>query len=248
MVNLRARISSSVLKSTVSIIHLTVKGLSTLFFITPLVVDFFTSSFLPQLSQSTCFIERRASSTRGTSDQVIIHSTSSLLVAGEKCKKKKEKEVYAIETNKYVPVPYPVPMKMPMQPKKKKKKKKSNVPKTIVVTIPDKHKEDDCCGGDYYDYSIAPPLYYDYYSYGGLGGGGLGGGFGGGLGGGLGPAGFGGGGLGGGGLGGFGGGGLGGLGGGFPGGGLAGGGFGGPAAFGGGGLGGLGGLGGGGFG
>ena len=156
----------------------------------PIIVDLYIN-YLFQINQSISTITPFG------------HNSWPILLVSAKKKCKKAKEVYAIETKKYIPVPYPVKsMKKP----KKKKKKKSSVPKTIVVTIPDK-KEEDCCD-DYDYYSIAPPLYYDYYQYyggGGAGAGGLGGFGGGGLGG------FGGGGLGGGGLGGggFGGGGLG---------------------------------------
>lgn len=163
----------------------------------PLIVDLYIN-YLFQLNQS---ISLWMPSIAFVSN----YSLPTMLVSAKKCKK--GKEIYAIETKKYIPVPYPVKTsERPM----KKRKKKSSAPKTIVVTIPEKKKDEDDCCGDYYDYlSIAPPLYYDYYQYyGGLGGGGGSGG--------LRPGGFGGGGL-----GGFGGGGLGG-GGGFGGGGLGG--------------------------
>lgn len=99
-------------------------------------------------------------------------SLSSSLFVSAGCKKCKSKPVIAVETKKVIPIPVPYPVY------RKPKCKKKYRPKTIIVTIPEKKKCYGGCGGGggqyYYDY-YAPPIYYDYYQYIDVPGGGVGG-------------------------------------------------------------------------
>lgn len=131
-------------------------------FVTPLVVDLYTNHLLTSINQSISFWLPVKSESEASVSLDRGWSSGPFACA----KKVSSKDVFLVETVKTVPAP--------CKPKPKKKyKKKKYLPKTIVVTIPEKKKEEECCPDDY-DYG------YDYYQFGGpFGFGGFGPGFGG---------------------------------------------------------------------